>query len=110
MKADTAERLAERALRMSDELNEMARDIEANEPAEESVRLKHAIGRVMWAVYYDILKPTLEEHPSVGREAEEEARPATTLGAALRAARLARKHAAPPAPGDERRRQTRVRR
>ena len=63
MKADTAERLTERAMRISDELNEMVRDIEASEPGEESVRLRHAIGRVMWAIYYEILNPTFEEHP-----------------------------------------------
>ena len=65
MKVETAERLAEGALRISDELNEMARDIEAEEPDEDSVRLRDAIGRVMWAVYYEILKPTVEEHPSL---------------------------------------------
>jgi len=67
MKADTAERLAERVGRVSDELNEMVRDVEANEPDVESVRLRQGIGRVMWAVYYEILKPTLEEHPSLER-------------------------------------------
>jgi len=67
MKADTAERLADRIWRVSDELNEMARDVEANEPDVESVRLRQGIGRVMWAVYYEILKPTLEEHPSLER-------------------------------------------
>ena len=69
MKADTAERLAERVGRVSDELNEMARDVEANERDLESVRLRQGIGRVMWAVYYEILKPTLEEHPSLERPA-----------------------------------------
>lgn len=65
MKADIAERLAECALRMSEDLNEMVRDIEASEPEEESARLRRAIGRVMWAIYYEILKPTFEEHTSL---------------------------------------------
>jgi hypothetical protein len=65
MKVDTAERLTELALEMSDELNEMVRDIQANEPHNELVRLRQAIGRVMWAIYYEILIPTFEEHPSV---------------------------------------------
>jgi hypothetical protein len=80
MTADTAERLAEQALRISDDLNELVRDIEANEPDDEVARLRAAIGRVMWAVYYEILKPTLEEHPSVESEAWTEARAATQLG------------------------------
>ena len=53
MKVDTAERLTELALEMSDELNEMVRDIQANEPDNEVVRLRQAIGRVMWAIYYE---------------------------------------------------------
>ena len=64
MKVDTAERLTELALGMSDELNEMVRDIQANEPDHEVVRLRQAIGRVMWTIYYEILIPTFEEHPS----------------------------------------------
>ena len=68
MKADKAKRLAARALRISDELNGMLRDIQANEPDDVSSRFRHAIGRVMWAVYYEILKPTCEEHPSVQRK------------------------------------------
>ena len=81
MTADTAERLAEQALRMSDELNELVRDIQGNEPDDEFVRLRAAIGRVMWAVYYEILKPTLEEHPSVEGEARAEARAVAGLRA-----------------------------
>lgn len=84
MNADTAERLAEQALRMSDELNELVRDIQGNEPDDEFVRLRAAIGRVMWAVYYEILKPTLEEHPSVECEARAEARAVAELGAGPR--------------------------
>lgn len=68
MKADTAERLAEQALRMSDELNELVRDIQGNEPPDEFVRLQAAIGRVMWSVYYEILQPTLEAYPSLESE------------------------------------------
>jgi hypothetical protein len=82
MNADTAERLAEQALRISDELNELVRDIRQTEPDSEFVRLRAAIGRVMWAVYYEILKPTVEEHPSVESEARAEARAAAKLGAA----------------------------
>jgi len=52
MKVDTAERLTELALGMSDELNEMVRDIQANEPHNEFVRLQQAIGRVMWAILF----------------------------------------------------------
>lgn len=70
MKADTAARLAERALHMSDGLNEMVRDIQANEPDAEFVRLRHAIGRVMWSIYYEILQPAYEEHPSLESEIE----------------------------------------
>ena len=81
MNADTAERLAEQALRISDELNELVRDIQGTEPEGEFVRLRAAIGRVMWAVYYEILKPTLEEHPTVESEARAEARAAPKLGA-----------------------------
>jgi len=81
MNADTAERLAEQDLRISDELNELVRDIQGTESDGEFVRLRAAIGRVMWAVYYEILKPTLEEHPSVESEARAEARAATKLEA-----------------------------
>jgi hypothetical protein len=68
MRPDTAKRLARQALRLSDYLNKMVRDIEAHEPGEDSLRLRQAIGRVMWAVYYEILSPTFEEHPSVEHE------------------------------------------
>ena len=80
MKADTADRLAERAMRISDDLDEMARDIEANEPDDESAPVRHAIGRVMWALYYEILKPTVEEHPAVEPEVGTDAGPATKIG------------------------------
>jgi hypothetical protein len=80
MKADTADRLAERAMRISGDLDEMARDIETNEPDDESARVRHAIGRVMWAIYYEILKPTFEEHPAVEREVGTDAGPATKVG------------------------------
>jgi hypothetical protein len=80
MKADTAARLAERAMRISDALDEMARDIEANEPDDESARVRHAIGRVMWAIYYEILKPTFEEYPAVEPEVRTDAGPATKIG------------------------------
>jgi len=65
MKPDTAERLAEQALQMSHDLNEMVRDIQGNEPDREFMRLRHAIGRVMWSVYYEILQPVYTEHPSL---------------------------------------------
>ncbi len=83
MNADTAERLAEQALRISDELNGLVRDIQRTEPDREFARLRAAIGRVMWAVYYEILKPTLEEHPSVESAAMAEARAAPKLGAGV---------------------------
>jgi len=89
MKAHTAEHLVERAMRISDDLNEMVRDIEANEPDDESARLRHAIGRVMWAVYYEILRPTFEEHPSVEPQAGTTASPATKMGPAPREPRTA---------------------
>lgn len=79
MKVDTAERLTELALGMSDELNEMVRDIQANEPDHEVVRLRQAIGRVMWTIYYEILVPTFEEHPSLEPQGETEAGPATEI-------------------------------
>jgi hypothetical protein len=79
MKVDTAERLTELALEMSDELNEMVRDIQANEPDHEFVRLRQAIGRVMWTIYYEILIPTFEEHPSLEPQGETEAGPATEI-------------------------------
>jgi hypothetical protein len=102
MKADTAERLAERALRMSDELNEMAREIEANEPGEEAVRLRLAIRKVMWTVYYELLRPTFDEHPSLEPEAAPQASPGAPRGA--------RKRAASSAIGQKRRREARARR
>src|SRR6476660_5985849 len=77
MRVDTAERLAELALGMSDELNEMVRDIQANEPDNELVRLRQAIGRVMWTIYYEILIPTFEEHPSVEPDSRATIGPAT---------------------------------
>jgi hypothetical protein len=79
MKVDTAERLTELALGMSDERNEMVRDIQANEPDNELVRLRQAIGRVMWTIYYEILVPTFEEHPSLEPQGETEAGPATEI-------------------------------
>jgi len=84
MNADTAERLAEQALQMSDELNELVRDIQGTEAADEFARLRAAIGRVMWAVYYELLKPTLEEHPSVESQARPEAGLARKLPAGCR--------------------------
>lgn len=84
MNPETAERLAEQALQMSDELNELVRDIQGNEPEDEFARLRAAIGRVMWAVYYEILKPTLEEHPSVEAAARVEAGAVTKLGGGTR--------------------------
>ena len=87
MKADTAQRLAERACRVSDELNEMAREIEANEPDAEAVRLRQGIGRVMWAVYYEILKPTFEEHPSLEPESATKDGPTTMIQPTRSAAR-----------------------
>ena len=93
MKVDTAERLTELALRMSDELNEMVRDIQAHEPHHEVVRLRQAIGRVMWAIYFDILVPTLEEHPPVEPEARTTVGPATKTGPSPRAMRSAQQSA-----------------
>ena len=84
MKVDTAERLTELALGMSDELNEMVRDIQANEPDPEVVRLRQAIGRVMWSIYFEILIPTFEEHPSV------EPDPRPTMGPAMKAGQARR--------------------
>jgi hypothetical protein len=84
MNADTAERLAEQALRMSEELNELVRDIQGNEPADEVVRLRAAIGRVMWAVYYEILQPTLEEHPWIESETSTAVRSISEPGAGPR--------------------------
>jgi hypothetical protein len=107
MKADTAERLAERALRMSDELNKLVRDIQANEPQDESTRLRHAIGRVMWAVYYELLKPTFEEYPSLEPEAPTEADPATTIAPAPRGTLSTTQPARPSAPKSRRVRQQR---
>lgn len=84
MNAATAERLAEQALQMSDELNELVRDIQGNEPEHEFVRLRAAIGRVMWAIYYEMLKPTLEEHPAVEAQAGAEAGAVTKPSAGSR--------------------------
>src|SRR5262245_11709761 len=99
MKVDTAERLAERAMRISDDLNEMVRDIEANEPGEESARLRHAIGRVMWALYYEVLRPAFEEHPSIESDSAATHIPALMAGPSRRAARAVGR-VAPPAPPD----------
>lgn len=108
MKAYTAERLAERALRMSDDLNDMVRDVQANEPDDEVVRLRQAIGRVMWAIYYEILQPTLDEHPSIGPEVAAEAVPAANLGPDPRAKRSTDPPAQPSACGSRRPRRRRT--
>ena len=102
MKADTAERLTALALRMSDDLNGMVRDIQANEPDDEVVRLRAAIGRVMWTIYYEILNPTFEEHPALEPEAATEAGPATAFRPAAWGARSAAHPARLPAPGSRR--------
>jgi hypothetical protein len=78
MKADTAERLTALALEMSDALNEIVRDIKANETEEEVVRLRQATSRVMWAIYFDLLKPAFDEHPWLEPE------PGTAASAALK--------------------------
>lgn len=107
MKADTAERLAERALRMSDDLNEMVRDLQANEPDEEVDRLRQAIGRVMWAIYYELLKPTFDEHPSIELDVTAEAGAAAGIGPDPRAKRPTDPPAQPSAPGSRRPRRPR---
>ena len=101
MKVDTAERLTELALGMSDELNEMVQDIQANEPDNELVRLREAIGRVMWAIYYEILIPTFQEHPSVEPEARTTVGP-VTIGPSPRALRSTHQSARSPASGSGR--------
>jgi hypothetical protein len=50
MKAETAARLTELALRVTGDFNEMAKEIEAREPADEFKRLRGAIGRAMGAI------------------------------------------------------------
>jgi len=105
MKADTAERLAERALQISDDLSEMVRDIQANEPDDELVRLREAIGRVMWAVYFEILKPTLEEHPSLEPDPATEAASATKIRRRPPVRRSAERPAALTTPASRRPRQ-----
>ena len=107
MKPDTAARLAEMALGMSDDLSEMARDIQANEPDAESARLREAIGRVMWAVYYEILKPTFEQHPSLEPESGTKGDPAMMIEPNQSAARSRDRPAHRPAPGSKRARQPR---
>jgi len=102
MKAETAEGLTELALQMSDDLNGMVRDLEATESADEIARLRQAIGRVMWAIYFEILKPTYEEHPWVEPEPLTKARPAPAIGSGPRAARSAVHPAQPSAPASRR--------
>jgi hypothetical protein len=65
MKAETAARLTELALRVTGDFNEMAKEIEAREPADEFKRLRGAIGRAMGAIYFEILEPTFQEHPGL---------------------------------------------
>ena len=107
MKVDTAERLTELALGMSDELNEMVRDIQANEPDNEFVRLRQAIGRVMWTIYYEILIPTFEEHPSVEPDPRATVGPATKTGPSPGAMRSAHRSARSSASGSTRPQQAR---
>lgn len=102
MKPDRAKRLAKRALRLSEDLNKMVREIEANEPDQDSLRLRQAIGRVMWAIYYDILMPTLEEHPSVEHKVGAEAGAATKTGPRPWGTRSAAQPARPSAPTSRR--------
>ena len=105
MKADTAELLTALALRMSDDLNEIVRDIQASEPESEMVRLRQAINRVMWAIYFDILKPAFEEHPWLEREPGTHA--AMKLGPNPRTPRAAGRVARTPTQGARRPRQPR---
>ena len=65
MKAQTAARLTELALKVTGDFNEMAREIQAGEPADEFNRLRAAISRVIGAVYFEILEPTFQEHPGL---------------------------------------------
>ena len=65
MKPETAARLTALGLRVTGELNEMAREIQAAEPENEFERLRGAIGRVLGNIYFEILEPTFQEHPDL---------------------------------------------
>ena len=109
MRPDTAKRLAEQALQLLTDLNKMARETEAAEQDEDSLHARHAIGRVAWAVYYEILRPTLEEHPSVEHKLGPEAGTATKHGLGPRVTRSAAGAVRSSAPRSRRPRRTRVR-
>jgi hypothetical protein len=65
MKAETAEKVTALGLRVSGELNELLLEIQACEPEEEFKRLRSTIGRAMGAIYFEILEPTWQEHPTL---------------------------------------------
>jgi hypothetical protein len=65
MKTETAARLTALALRVTGDLNDIAAEIQANESEEDFQRLRTRVGRVMGAVYFEILYPTFQEHPDL---------------------------------------------
>ena len=65
MKPETAARLTALALKVTAELNDMAKGIQTAEPEDEFKRLQGAIGRVLANIYFEILKPTFQEHPDL---------------------------------------------
>jgi len=105
MKVETAERLTRRAVQISYDLNEIVRDVQADESDEEVIRLREAIRRVMWAVYFEILKPAFQEHPSLESESGAVSDPALEIEP--RTPRSADRPSQPSAPGSRRPRQPR---
>jgi hypothetical protein len=65
MKAETAASVTALALRVTGDLNELAREIQASEPEDEFKRLRGAIGRAIGAIYFEVLEPTFQEHPDL---------------------------------------------
>jgi len=65
MKAETAVRLSELGLRVVADFNEMTREIQSVEPEDEFVRLRKAIGNALGALYFEVLEPTWQEHPTL---------------------------------------------
>ena len=65
MKAETAARLSELGVRVLADFNEMTREIQSSEPEDEFDRLRGAIGRVLGALYFEVLEPTWQEHPTL---------------------------------------------
>jgi hypothetical protein len=65
MKVETATKLTALAFRVTGDLNEMLREIQESESADEFHRLRGAIGSVLGSIFSEILQPTFTEHPEL---------------------------------------------